>query len=226
MKIVNRDTFLSMPPNTVYANYKPCFFGEICIKGETLNNDFSFQSLLNIKSESSEEFISILEDARANGNSFQLDLDCEGRDGLFDKDQLFAIFEKQDVIMLIDRLSECLIEDKISHKKYTAEDLIKQYLRRLPKNYGQMILETPSAKETIAELIAEVHSNAYLLGRYEGKQAYHLMQFKDELEIVMNDLGVVIMERIGSGGADLLKKYDEVTRLIKEIREELKGEKK
>jgi len=108
MKIVNHETFLKMPPNTVYTEFEPCVFSDLRIKGETWNNDFCFQDVLNVKAEGSEEFIDVLENARKNGNSFQLDLDCEGRDGLFNEKQLYAVFEKQDITMLIDRLKECI----------------------------------------------------------------------------------------------------------------------
>jgi hypothetical protein len=118
MKIVNRETFLNMPPNTVFAKYKPCFFDELCIKGETWHEDFWSQSLINIESDNSGEFIDILENARINGNSFRLDLDCEDRDALFEKDQLFAIFEKQDIVVLIERLKECLWDTE--EKSYNA----------------------------------------------------------------------------------------------------------
>ena len=111
MKIVNRETFLKMPENTVFTKYEPGHFDELMIKGETLEfNDFCEQQILEVESNSGDfgEFIDILETAEKEGKSFNLDLHCEGRDGLFDNDQLFAIFEKQDVEMLIERLKECL----------------------------------------------------------------------------------------------------------------------
>jgi len=115
MKIVNRKTFLNMPPNTIFAKYEPCIFDELCIKGETIYDDFYFQSVMNVESDNSGEFIEILEDATKNGNSFRLDLHCEGRDCFFKTNQLFAVFEKQDVTMLIKRLNDCLSE--VAEKK-------------------------------------------------------------------------------------------------------------
>ena len=37
-----------------------------------------------------------------------MDFAYEGRDGLFDKDQLFAVWSIRDIRSLIDRLQECL----------------------------------------------------------------------------------------------------------------------
>lgn len=108
MKIVNRETFLKMPKNTVFTKYEPCNFGDLMIKGETLYPDFFQQQVLQVDCNDSVEFIDILEAARKEGKSFNLDLDCEGRDGLFDEDQLFAVFEKADVEMLIGRLKRCV----------------------------------------------------------------------------------------------------------------------
>lgn len=34
MKIVDRETFLTLPPMAVYQEYEPCFFGPINIKLE------------------------------------------------------------------------------------------------------------------------------------------------------------------------------------------------
>ena len=111
MKIVNRETFLKMPPNTVYTEYEQCTFGELMIKGETWEyNDFLEQRVLEVESDSGDfgELVDILEAAEKEGKSFNLDLQCEGRNGLFDDNQLFAIFEKQDVEMLIEQLKECV----------------------------------------------------------------------------------------------------------------------
>jgi hypothetical protein len=108
MKIIDRQTFLAMPPNTIFAKYKPCCFDDIQIKGDTWNNDFWFQDFLSIEDEGEDDFFNILENARETGSSFKLDLQSESRDGLFDNKQLFAVFEKNDVESLINRLKECL----------------------------------------------------------------------------------------------------------------------
>jgi hypothetical protein len=107
MKIVDRKTFLSLPFNTVYAKYKPCVFDEICIKGDSTDfNDFWVQYLLTVEREG-EEVFDVL-DRMEKGDNVRLDLKCESRDGLFDEDQMFAVFEKDDITNLINRLEECL----------------------------------------------------------------------------------------------------------------------
>ncbi len=111
MKIVDRKTFLAMPAGTLFSKYEPEVFGELCIKDESMPeiNDFIYQEIVNsIKCNGSFDMHLILNDAEKKGTSFQLDFDCTSRDGLFDSDQLFAVWEQNDVKALIDRLQEAL----------------------------------------------------------------------------------------------------------------------
>ena len=108
MKIVNRRDFLSLPENTIFAKYEPCFFEEILIKCESLENDFIYQNIVDaIDVNDSGSFSQALTNAE-QGESLFMDFFCESRDGMFDENQLFAVFQKEDVIKLIERLSLCL----------------------------------------------------------------------------------------------------------------------
>lgn len=114
MKIVDRKTFLDLPPGTVYAKYKPCVFGGLAIKEESMvfadgySGDFVKQGLgVEIECGGSDEWIIQIEKAE-KGEEVPLDFYCAGRDGLFEQDQLFAIFSKKDVKDLIKRLEDCL----------------------------------------------------------------------------------------------------------------------
>ena len=108
MKIVDRKTFLAMPAGVLYSKYRPCIFGELSIKGKTVADiDFYVQQIADsVKCHDSGEFADVLFDATANGTSFALDFACEGRDGMFDEHQLFAVWEPQDVAALIARLQQ------------------------------------------------------------------------------------------------------------------------
>lgn len=55
------------------------------------------------------ERIDTLFEAIERGTSFKFDYDCLGRDGLLDDKQLFAVFEKEDVVMLIERLKKTVL---------------------------------------------------------------------------------------------------------------------
>jgi hypothetical protein len=105
MKIVTREKFLKMPEGTLYSKYEPCVFGELCIKGESWEVDFLYQDIVSsVECSGSDEFFGILDTAEETGCSFDMDLDCQGRDGLYDMEQLFAVWETKDVVQLISRL--------------------------------------------------------------------------------------------------------------------------
>jgi hypothetical protein len=109
MKIVDLPTFRALPENTLFSKYEQCCFGHLSIKGETLPTDFLSQELSDpIAGENSHEIVDTLIRATKTGESIKLDLNSQGRDGLFDRDQLFAVWEPEDVRSLINRLQQCL----------------------------------------------------------------------------------------------------------------------
>ena len=111
MKIINRKDFLKMPAGTLFAKYKPCVFGDMMIKGDSLRNDFFCQQIVDaVDCDNSEEFHDILVDAEENGAAFNLDLNCEMRDGMFDDGELFAVWSEDDVQALVDRLKETITD--------------------------------------------------------------------------------------------------------------------
>jgi hypothetical protein len=109
MKIVNRKTFLGAPVGTVFTKYQPCFFGDMRIKDSSLKNDFCYQEIIgSIDADDPQELMDKLHASEAQGKSVDIDLDCLSRDGYFDDDQLFAVWERGDVEKLIQRLQKCL----------------------------------------------------------------------------------------------------------------------
>jgi hypothetical protein len=111
LKIVSLADFLQFPPGTVFAKYAPIYFGELCIKGDSVGErDFEAQSFLQIDSISTEHEVAILSEAEEAGLSVMLNLDCQGRDGCFEDTQLFAVYEQQDVLQLITRLQRALTD--------------------------------------------------------------------------------------------------------------------
>lgn len=108
MKIVNLTTFLALPKNTLFSKYGPCVFGALEIKGDTLSHDFLVQSIASaIDCKSSDEIVDILDHSEKTGASVKLDFECESRDGMFDPNELFAVWEPSDVAQLIERLKRC-----------------------------------------------------------------------------------------------------------------------
>ena len=116
MKIVSRATFLAMPAGTVFSKYEPCAFGDLMVKTDTIiiadspsGGDFRFTSVSDaIDSYSSGDFADKLFDAADHGTSVAMDFHIQARDGDFDPGQLFAVWEKADVLGLIGRLNEAV----------------------------------------------------------------------------------------------------------------------
>lgn len=112
MKIVNRQDFLKLPSGTIYSKYEPCTFEGLAIKGESLfydhcanspycHDDFYTQQIESaIECSGSREFINRLKEMREKGVSYPIDLKQKGRDGLYEKEQLFMVWEKEDLLEL------------------------------------------------------------------------------------------------------------------------------
>ena len=97
MRIVNLETFRTLPIGTLYSDYEPCVFGPLSIKGETWDYDFLTKSIADaIDNEGSDDFADKLLKAQKTGEDLPMNFDCFGRDGLFNKDQLFAVWSKKD----------------------------------------------------------------------------------------------------------------------------------
>ena len=110
MRIINLEEFRKMPEGTIYCKYTPCCFSDLEIFGGDCGGiDFVSASLTGwVESEGSNEMFDILERAEKTGESFKLDTECYGRDGLYEDKQLFAIYENEDILQLIETLKKGL----------------------------------------------------------------------------------------------------------------------
>jgi hypothetical protein len=110
MKILNLQQFLMLPENILYTKFDngSFKFSDIAIKDKSLKEDWWFQDLMEIEAYSTGEIYSALSNSVNKGTSFSLDLDYVSRDGLYEEEQLFAVFEKDDVISLIERFKVTL----------------------------------------------------------------------------------------------------------------------
>lgn len=120
MRIVDRKTFLTLPAGTVFAKFSPqpadgsfraLTHEEVAIKGDTVAGvDFVVQDLFpwfegcNDSRAWSDAMIAMLD----GKPSPPLDYDCGARDGLFDQDQLFAVWDVEDQRRLVTRLQAAL----------------------------------------------------------------------------------------------------------------------
>ena len=98
MRIVKRAEFLSLPRGTVYSRYKPQIVTGFEIKGFSFSNDWYYRNLLgDVGGDSTTHEY---EDMEA-GKSLPICLDMEQRDGSFDNEERFLIFEHPDLEDLV-----------------------------------------------------------------------------------------------------------------------------
>jgi len=105
---------MELPQGTVFAKYEPCNFGELEVKWESLMadpgstgiGDFVTSGLgCEIKNSGSDDFFEKCK-AGEEGAEIEIEYGNAGRDGMFEPEQLFAVFSKEDVKKLIAHLQE------------------------------------------------------------------------------------------------------------------------
>lgn len=109
MRIITRREFMEMPAGTVFSYYQPCIFTDLHIKDsgkDEWSPDFLTSSLIGaIDCQNSDEFIAKC-DQMEKGASVEVDFESTGREGRFDDELKYAIYEPVDVQKLINRLQE------------------------------------------------------------------------------------------------------------------------
>lgn len=112
MKIVNRETFLTLPENTVYM--KVCDgeygFGLMTVKangptnnrGENWGNDWVEDNFF-VYSDALVDFPDL-----NTGFEFRFDDNQTVRDGLFEDGQMFCVFDNEDIQQVVNKLQNCL----------------------------------------------------------------------------------------------------------------------
>lgn len=99
MKIVDLDRFLLLPNGILFFKYVPNSLEELCIKRQSLleSKDFCYSTLVDGNN--------IPEKLNT---TFHVDITSSSRDGCFDDDQLFAVWEKHDIEQLQTELNSLL----------------------------------------------------------------------------------------------------------------------
>ncbi len=109
MKIYSRTEFMKLPEGIIFSSGVPFAFSDLLIKGETWEIDFLESSLVGvgIDSFSSEEHADRMDEMQEKGTSYPINSHF-GREGLFDDEMIYLVYEKQDLEYLIERFKEAL----------------------------------------------------------------------------------------------------------------------
>lgn len=124
MRVVDRKTFLDLPAGTIFAKLDDqskgltLGHGEMMIKGDTMrlmdehsSGDFIYQDLdwSQLRANDSSELCDAMLDMIENGKSHPMDYDENtARDGLYERDEKYVVWEKYDAIGLVDCLLKAL----------------------------------------------------------------------------------------------------------------------
>jgi hypothetical protein len=100
MKVYDRTEFMKLPEGVLFCKGKPWYWGELEVKGESLTSDFTSRNLCWIDAKSSEEATDKFDQMLNEGTSEPMET-AYGRDGMFDGEDLFLVFEETDLMELI-----------------------------------------------------------------------------------------------------------------------------
>lgn len=111
MKIVDYNEFIETPKYTIYSEYYDCNICDIHCKGDVINNksDWFYSQLTNNLEYNSDVYSEAFLEME-NGKSIDIDVTTIQRDGMYDNDRRFIIYEKNDIIELIEKLNFSLLE--------------------------------------------------------------------------------------------------------------------
>jgi hypothetical protein len=98
MWLLNWLEFVELPEGILFRKYNPDYFEDLCIKGETISHNGVPSDFLLTRLDNREGYIK-------QEGKFKFDYDTIERDALFEKNQLFAVYEEDDINQLIKILS-------------------------------------------------------------------------------------------------------------------------
>lgn len=108
MRIVDRKTFLTLPEGTVFAKGMPYAFGGLTFKHESTGHNDWFELEPNcIEANDTGELFERFEKMLNGGESFPM-VEAVVRDGLYDDDAIFLVFERDDLARLRDMIDKAL----------------------------------------------------------------------------------------------------------------------
>lgn len=109
MRIVSREEFLKMPIGTIFSEFDGFNFDGMFVKYETINNGiedidyWEMPMISNLKIKKGEDYCDTIDRIQKEPVETEISL---SRNGLFNKDQRYAIYEPDDIDLLIQILQD------------------------------------------------------------------------------------------------------------------------
>ena len=116
MKLYKREDFIKLPPNTIYSRvqtkYLELCYGLYCKTSgdgvDWVEQDLIAEAGFPNKIDDAHEALMYQIDLRDSFKDFKTDLDCGGRDGMFETSDTFVVWDTEDMRRLYDYLGDCL----------------------------------------------------------------------------------------------------------------------
>ncbi len=99
MRVLNRDAFLALPAGIIYATGTRWSFSGLRAKGDTCGDDWYEFDPCWIEADVPDDAFERLESMLAIGTSYPMET-AECRDGMFESDAVFLVFERDDLKLL------------------------------------------------------------------------------------------------------------------------------
>jgi hypothetical protein len=115
VKILNRQSFLKLPEGVFFAKGIQWCVDGFCVKGATLFNeeghaiDFFYLNLSSMDFSSCHDLADKMEDSLKNGTSYPIN-QCENRDGMFDDEDVFLVFEPNDLKFIRSHIESFILD--------------------------------------------------------------------------------------------------------------------
>lgn len=100
MKIYKFKDFLKLPEGTVFCYGERWNFSGLCIKGKSLVDDFLFKDYCGI-CDHNDDIFGDYESMLASNKSVDIN-DDYGRDGMYDNSRIFLVYERDDLIKMME----------------------------------------------------------------------------------------------------------------------------
>lgn len=110
MRIVNKKEFLELPQGTLYMKYFSVGdTGSLCIKSASIKDfDWLYEDLSGLwtnETNNSEEFFKLMDKAEKDSSISFKQCFIGERDGMFNTEDMFVVYDKDDIRNLIEALN-------------------------------------------------------------------------------------------------------------------------
>lgn len=114
MRILDRDAFLALPDNVMFAMFAHGYMGPLCIRGAASPdmNQYLYSEISQaIVRHLGEDPLMSLVKAYNSGEDIELDFETQKCEREIMPNQLFMTWDRDDVTRLIRRLMDCIVPD-------------------------------------------------------------------------------------------------------------------